>query len=1426
MKRKSLTRFLAVLLCILLAVSCMPLTVFADETPQEITVTEGDVIADFAPEGSAFTSTDPGVAWVDDNGVLNALKPGTVTVSDGETDYTVTVTDYDDGSPVMGQLKILVRYNDSMQFYDGHVYLLFTSYQDGVTITVPDLYAGYDISDQYYEDIREDISIGSNHTGSYTDAYFTPHNYMDSVTLNRGEIVTIGMYRGFDLSVPQAALGSITNSSAWGEIVKTGKAAIVMNILQFLEVGQLSDYDAVSQLKAVFEEIGVDYNTALDGVVDGGVCFNRELYNQKLEWDQYENVTYETDITLNQLNTLQQYLEGNYGKFSILKNSCATVALKAWNAAVGTRGGEPGAYYRSSEGEGIFSVIDVPKGVRDSIVSRLPGYYLNNSEGVEEPDAGYQDDTGWVYVSAPEKVTPVEYVYGDGTITVDDHRTNITSLMNIAKDGSDIYYAKDEQRADVKVNTSVQGDVTAINSIDFTLNGQTVSVNGDNVPADGIWFKTPVAYPDNDEVFYATDADGKVLPVEYDFDGDDTFCVCFRVDSLPATVKIVGSSDGTRNILVTEIVGSEADYNTEIYVKDGDQKKYLDEVSEVECGARVYVSSAVNEGEADYVLTDMRINDCSFLSGDNYDSEEHAYYFEMPEQYSKLTVIYEFVTVSVKGETFLQLKVGDTLNLDDHLECTVGLDDLYFDDYVWMPLIDLYGAVECNGKELKAVKEGLAVVWGCPANNENIGINFFIYVYDDLSDMVKITTGGNTAFDDILIEYEYDGTTNYIPVSGWYVEKGSVLNVSPFNDDSRALLFVMANGKVLQPGETVTAEEDIRIDAALAEAEIKNMPEEIKLVSEDASYQLEPKLQYKGIMQFLPVYDGTLTFRSSDALVSVDEDGLVTVNGEIPEDGKIVYITACAPSGNMNVTATSKVILGDPKGSRIVGNLTISARRIYQGELVSHAALTFTTYEDVDLDISYYNYNKPNDKYNDLMIDYEQNPEKYNSDPALCSQNELGLEDRESYFDVTHNGAMSEPETVSLLAGESISLSNYGFDRSNLTTLRKALQGSISISPATAALINELIKFENGEEIDGALAFDTLLSTIMTMYAYTDLFGYNPADGVSLGGMDINREIYNQFRRDDSQMPNNYYTVDITADELDALKTYLADPENNYYTLFNKNCASGVIAMWNSTLSDRPELSVSGNFSGVAADPQSLYFELGMMALKTDLDGHGGIDFYPRTVRYSDAVKDVIAKINDLKNEGDDWYDRVAEAIMAYDALSDAEKERVWNYGEFEEIRDLYEEIEKSFEKLAYDLYKEDAAASLDSVIQEDDSAAAKMIVTLAQGAVNALPYNEQMTLDENKAEVDKVVDAALDALEGQRNIDHPILGDVDMDGEVTVVDAAFAQRIAAWMPVPVNCYLGKSDVDGDGWTTITDVTAIQYYLSGLDTPYSIGERT
>ncbi|WP_316608261.1 hypothetical protein [uncultured Ruminococcus sp.] len=286
MKTGKHIKFFALLLAVLLLISSFPLTALAAEANDSvIEMVEGDVITDFASADSTATSSDPSIAWVDENGALNAMKPGTVTVSDGQQDYTVTVSDFEDGTPVVGNLKLLARFNDSMQFYDGHVYLLFTSYQDGVTINVPDLYAGYEIEEFYYNNIREDISYGSNHTGNDADSVFTFNKDMKSVTLNRGEIVTIGMYRDFDLSVPQAALGSIKNSSLWAGLTAAGKATVVENLFKLLDNGSISADQAFDRFKEVLDETGLDYNKLLDGVVDGGVCFNRELYNQKLEYD-------------------------------------------------------------------------------------------------------------------------------------------------------------------------------------------------------------------------------------------------------------------------------------------------------------------------------------------------------------------------------------------------------------------------------------------------------------------------------------------------------------------------------------------------------------------------------------------------------------------------------------------------------------------------------------------------------------------------------------------------------------------------------------------------------------------------------------------------------------------------------------------------------------------------------------------------------------------------------------------------------------------------------------------------------------------------------------------------------------------------------------------------------------------------------------
>lgn len=68
------------------------------------------------------------------------------------------------------------------------------------------------------------------------------------------------------------------------------------------------------------------------------------------------------------------------------------------------------------------------------------------------------------------------------------------------------------------------------------------------------------------------------------------------------------------------------------------------------------------------------------------------------------------------------------------------------------------------------------------------------------------------------------------------------------------------------------------------------------------------------------------------------------------------------------------------------------------------------------------------------------------------------------------------------------------------------------------------------------------------------------------------------------------------------------------------------------------------------------------------------------------------------------------------------------------------------------------------------------------------------------------------------------ILGDVDEDGEVDIVDATWIQRHNALMDMPFELTKISSDIDGDGYVTIMDATFIQHYFCGMETLYNIGE--
>ena len=1333
-------------------------TAFPGCFDKTLEMTEGDVIADFAENGVVCDSSDPSIAWVDDKGALNAMKPGTALIKNGNYKYSVTVGDYSDGSNVVGSLKLLARYNDSMQFYDGHVYLLFTSYQDGVTINVPDLYAGYEIDSFYYDDIREDIANGSNHTDKDADKYFKLNKNMKSVTLNRGEIVTIGMYRDFDLTVPQAALGSIENSTVWSELTATAKAAVVEAVFGFLEKGSADTQEFVDRIKAICAEAGVDYTKLLDGVVDGGVCFNRELYNQKLEWDQYENVTYEMDITEKQLNTMAMYLGGNLNKFSIFKNSCATVALRAWNAAVGTRNGADTSYKLTSEADGIFKFIDAPKGVRDNMVSRLPGYYLNNAQGVAEPGAGFEDETGSVYVSAPESVEPVQYKYADDSVRIVDYMTSVTSLVNAAKAGQDVSYNKDSQ----EITIDVKHDAGVINAVDFDINGKTVTLDGDNMPGD-VWFSVKLDAPAEGESYFVTDADGKALASEYlSEDG----ILNFRAETLPQTYKINSTSKGSNILHVVSYDDKDVETDTEVYYYKDGQKVVVDNSAEIESGTKIYVKAKVAVGEFDHIIESVTLDYRVIYDEEHYDAEEDAYFGYMPNNFTEVGIYYASAKlIRNTNSNIIQLFVGDTLNIEDCVHLQLNEEEGYTLDLTkWEEIVNDDGAVSINGKELKAEKAGEANIFACTTGNKDIFIPFFIEVLENKDDVAKITYDEKFINDfRIIMKSEDDDTIEYIPYPGYLVKKGTEITVIPYTNDKKAVLYISCNGHSYLPDKPYTINEDTRVIGGLADAEIVGMPEDITLNEKGETYALGAKVSYTGLLKYIPPYDESITYSSSDPLVEVDQNGVITVAGDIPENGARVYVTAKAGSSCGNVTAVTRVTIGDYKGDRIVGKLTIHARPIHKGELVAHGALTYTTYEDTDLDISYYEYYKPNDKYNDLMRDYADHPEKYSSDPVVYNDNELEIEDRESYFDVITNGPESEPAKISLKSGESFTVSNYSFDDTHMDLLIRALEnGDIQDSSAAQALVYQMYQYKNGGEVDTDMAFNGLVGTFAKIIKDSREYGENPANGHSIGGICIDREIYNQFRGNNTQLPNNYYSVDITAEEFERMKAYLADPENNYYSIFTMNCGSGVTKLWNTILSDKPELNLKANYTGVSTEPESLNINIGLLTAKdllSDYDGEGGINFIPRTLAHKLNYNELIEAIDALgePEATDEYKAQLDELRQAYEELTDTEKSFVTNIDKLTEAEAAYDELKYGPLIAEFEEYKAEQAKAVDELIKDDDSFISKTMAEIAKAAINAAQYDKSKTPEENKAAVDDIVSTLAEALEKQRETEKNI---------------------------------------------------------------------
>ena len=144
----------------------------------------------------------------------------------------------------------------------------------------------------------------------------------------------------------------------------------------------------------------------------------------------------------------------------------------------------------------------------------------------------------------------------------------------------------------------------------------------------------------------------------------------------------------------------------------------------------------------------------------------------------------------------------------------------------------------------------------------------------------------------------------------------------------------------------------------------------------------------------------------------------------------------------------------------------------------------------------------------------------------------------------------------------------------------------------------------------------------------------------------------------------------------------------------------------------------------------------------------------------------VIAKINAIGNVEytDACKSKIDEANNAYNALTTDQKALVTNLDVLTTAQQTYDNLKAAAEKLAadkvaFDKYKSEQKDIIEALIKEDDSDAVKDIIKKAISDIDALGYEEAISLDDNKAKINSFVISVNEAVENQRAEDQKTTG-------------------------------------------------------------------
>ena len=184
----------------------------------------------------------------------------------------------------------------------------------------------------------------------------------------------------------------------------------------------------------------------------------------------------------------------------------------------------------------------------------------------------------------------------------------------------------------------------------------------------------------------------------------------------------------------------------------------------------------------------------------------------------------------------------------------------------------------------------------------------------------------------------------------------------------------------------------------------------------------------------------------------------------------------------------------------------------------------------------------------------------------------------------------------------------------------------------------------------------------------------------------------------------------------------------------------------------------------------------------------------------------------------------IADAVAAIEALAfDYDKSLEENKAAVDEVVEPVAEAlaeqraaeQLAADKAAFEAYKAEQVAAVEALAEEGDSEASQAIIADAVAAIETLAYDEEKSLEENKAAVEEIAAPVAEALAEQRAADAIILGDVNSDGEVDLSDAIMVTYYSLHV-APANFNEAAADVNGDGQIDLSDAITIIYISLGV----------